>query len=141
LAMFLQCFPDRTSNPVCRLLKAVGGFDSHALPPGVFEDGGQAVDSGRSHYPGHPDASANPEAIYPKEKEFRAYGTATDFVRCFEFLPRPPLIHTKIPIIVINTYTGTGHPRHSPNLLSHPDLVHDWFPVAGFEVGWSRRLE
>jgi hypothetical protein len=25
----------RTSNPVCRLLKAVGGFDSHALPPRV----------------------------------------------------------------------------------------------------------
>jgi hypothetical protein len=30
-----------TSNPVCRLLKAVGGFDSHALPPTVCEDGGQ----------------------------------------------------------------------------------------------------
>jgi hypothetical protein len=28
---------ERTSNPVCRLSKAAGGFDSHALPPNDFE--------------------------------------------------------------------------------------------------------
>src|SRR5208337_2083189 len=31
----------RTSNPVYLLNKGVGGFDSHALPPMICEDGGQ----------------------------------------------------------------------------------------------------